>query len=136
VLPDAYPDRRYGARVVKLYPQIDRQKGTLRVEVQIERPDAYLWPDMSVRITFLKPVDAPAVLVPRGAVRDAEGGAFVWTLADGVVRRVSVGTGADYGGLVPGTRGRTREGRGGPRGPPRPHARPPRAPRAGGCIAA
>jgi multidrug efflux pump subunit AcrA (membrane-fusion protein) len=49
VVPDAYPDRKYAARVVKLYPQVDRQKGTLRVEVQIEKPDDFLWPDMSAR---------------------------------------------------------------------------------------
>ena len=30
---------------------VDRQRGTLRVEVQIERPDGLLWPDMSARIT-------------------------------------------------------------------------------------
>src|SRR5690606_14643821 len=53
VVPDAYPDRRYAAHVVKMYPQINRQKGTLKVEVGIEEPDAWLRPDMSVRIRFL-----------------------------------------------------------------------------------
>ena len=56
VVPDAYPDRRYAAHVVKLYPQVDKQKGTLRVEVQIEKLDENLWPDMSARITFLEPL--------------------------------------------------------------------------------
>ena len=35
VTPDAYPDAHYDAEVVKLYPQVDRQKGTLKVEVHI-----------------------------------------------------------------------------------------------------
>src|SRR5215813_3124727 len=52
IAPDAYPDRHYAARVVKLYPQINRQKGTLKVEVRILEPDAWLRPDMSVRVTF------------------------------------------------------------------------------------
>ena len=52
VVPDAYIDRRYRASVVKLYPQINRQKGTLKVEVKILEPDEKLRPDMSVRITF------------------------------------------------------------------------------------
>jgi hypothetical protein len=44
IAPDAYPDRRYAARVVKLYPQINRQKGTLKVEVRILEPDEWLRP--------------------------------------------------------------------------------------------
>jgi RND family efflux transporter MFP subunit len=101
LVPDAYPDRRYGAHVVKLYPQVDRQKGTLRVEVQIEKPDEFLWPDMSARITFTDPLPAaggrPGVLVPRGAIRGDAGAPFVWTVSDGRVRRVPVTLGKDFG---------------------------------------
>jgi RND family efflux transporter MFP subunit len=95
VVPDAYPDRRYAARVVKLYPQINRQKGTLKVEVGILEPDAWLRPDMSVRISFL--AEAPAagegdaatdvVLAPRAAVRGGEGEAFAWVVTEGRLRR-------------------------------------------------
>ena len=74
VIPDAFPDRRYAAEVVKLYPQVNRQKGTLKVEVRIVEPDDVLRPDMSVRIHFLaeaKPQAAgeAVVLVPRAALR-------------------------------------------------------------------
>src|SRR6185503_4909376 len=51
ITPDAYSDARYAAEVVKMYPQVDRQKGTLKVEVHVVQPDARLLPDMSVRIT-------------------------------------------------------------------------------------
>jgi RND family efflux transporter MFP subunit len=109
VLPDAYPDRRYVAKVVKLYPQVDRQKGTLRVEVQIERPDDHLWPDMSARIIFLEPVQAsdgrPAVLVPRSAVRADGGASYAWAVDDGHVRRVPLTLGADFGDQVQVTAG-------------------------------
>jgi RND family efflux transporter MFP subunit len=107
-IPDAYPDRRYAAHVVKLYPQIDRQKGTLRVEVQIEKPDEYLWPDMSARIIFLKAVEATsrgALLVPRGAVREAAGASFVWVIDGDVVRRTPVTLGGTYGDRVQVTAG-------------------------------
>jgi RND family efflux transporter MFP subunit len=108
VVPDAYPDRRYAAHVVKLYPQVDRQKGTLRVEVQIEEPDDFLWPDMSARITFLDEVPAAgsrAVLAPKSAVRSDGGGAFVWVVRDGRARRVGVATGKDFGEQVQVTSG-------------------------------
>jgi RND family efflux transporter MFP subunit len=89
VTPDAIPDSRYPATVVKLYPQVDRQKGTLKVEVRLDAPDVRLLPDMSARVAFLG--DAPAaadagaqVLVPAGALhRASDGRSFVWVVADG-----------------------------------------------------
>ena len=112
VVPDAYPARRYDAKVVKLYPQVDRQKGTLRVEVQIEKPDEFLWPDMSARITFLEPLapppnGGPAVLAPRAGVRDDRDTPFVWTVVDGHVRRTLVVLGKDFGDRVQITSGLT-----------------------------
>jgi RND family efflux transporter MFP subunit len=97
VTPDAYPDRTYAARVVKLYPQINRQKGTLKVEVKIAEPDEWLRPDMSVRIAFLaEPEPAAAagesgeggvVLAPRAAVRGGEAEPFAWVVTEGRLRR-------------------------------------------------
>ncbi len=107
VTPDAYPDARYPAEVVKLYPQVDRQKGTLRVEVHITQPDAKLLPDMSARVTFLadapSPGEAekPAVLVPLAALRrDAVGGNFVWVVAAGRAQKTPVETAGDVGDRV------------------------------------
>jgi HlyD family secretion protein len=109
MVPDAYPDRRYRAHVVKLYPQVDRQKGTLRIEVQVEEPDAFLWPDMSARITFLVPLQPadgrPGVLVPRPAVRGESGAPFAWVVADGRVRRVALTLGQEFGEQVQVTAG-------------------------------
>jgi len=93
IVPDAYPDRRYEASVVKLYPQINRQKGTLRVEVKILEPDVWLRPDMSVRVTFLSQRPATedgektSVLAPRVAVRRDDGEDYAWVVSEGRVRR-------------------------------------------------
>ena len=106
VTPDAYPDARYAAEVVKLYPQVDRQKGTLKIEVRILEPDGKLLPDMSARVTFLQPPEpgaaaAPAVLVPATAIqRDAQGDSFVWVVTDGRVRQQRIETGGDVGDKV------------------------------------
>jgi RND family efflux transporter MFP subunit len=106
VTPDAYPDERYDAKVVKLYPQVDRQKGTLKVEVHILEPDGKLLPDMSARVTFLQQPEAgkqdePAVLVPTAAVqRDDAGDSFVWVVNDGRVRKQRIETGGDVGDKV------------------------------------
>jgi RND family efflux transporter MFP subunit len=103
VTPDAYPDSAYDARVVKLYPQVDRQKGTLKVEVQIVAPDDKLLPDMSARVTFLSDPqprgDAkPTVLVPRPALRrDDQGNTFVWVINGEHAARTVVATAGDVG---------------------------------------
>src|SRR5262249_36986375 len=109
---DAYPDRRYAARVVKLYPQINRQKGTLKVEVRILEPDEWLRPDMSVRVTFFagEPAAggtaAPQVLAPREAVRLADEGDCAGVVAGGRVRRQALATtGAPDDGRVVVSRG-------------------------------
>src|SRR5207245_3054046 len=102
-------DARYAAEGVKLYPQVDRQKGTLKVEVHVLEPDARLLPDMSARITFLADpaaapeTERPAVLVPASALRrDAAGNTFVWVVRDGRARQAPV----EAAGAV-GDRGRT-----------------------------
>ncbi len=105
VVPDAYPDRAYAARVVKLYPQVNRQKGTLKIEVQIPHPDDKLLPDMSVRINFLaearpRTPGGAVVMIPRAALREDEHGRYVWVVADGRVRRQAVTIGAELGDQV------------------------------------
>jgi HlyD family secretion protein len=96
VTPDAYQDKRYAAEVVKLYPQINRQKGTLKVEVRIREPDEWLRPDMSVRISFLSKTEpmaagaseaTPVVLAPADAVRGEGPARFAWVVTDGHLRK-------------------------------------------------
>ena len=111
VVPDAYPQLRFAATVVKLYPQINRQKGTLKVEVRIEHPDAHLLPDMSVRVTFfvtavaVADAGAPLVIVPRAALRRGPNGAYVWTVVDERLVRKPVAVAAEAGEEVPVSRG-------------------------------
>ena len=105
VTPDAYPDARYPARVVKLYPQVDRQKGTLKVEVRILEPDARLLPDMSARVAFLpeasaEPATEPPVLVPSGAVHREGSVANVWVVREGRASRVRVELAGETGAQV------------------------------------
>jgi RND family efflux transporter MFP subunit len=109
VIPDAYPDKHYEAVVAKLYPQVDRQKGTLRVEVRIEEPDDALWPDMSIRITFLEALEPTPgrtpVLVPRRAVQGAGAEPFAWVVVGEHVRRTPLTLGRDFGDQVQVTSG-------------------------------
>ena len=95
VVPDAYADRRFEASLVKLYPKADRQKGTVKVEVQFNKPDLQIIkPEMSVKVSFLESqppaTQRPRITVPKGAVRIEEGETYVWTVRDGTVQRVGI----------------------------------------------
>ncbi|TMB58419.1 MAG: efflux RND transporter periplasmic adaptor subunit [Deltaproteobacteria bacterium] len=95
VAPDAYADRRFEASLVKLYPKADRQKGTVKVEVQFNKPDLQIIkPEMSVKVSFLESqppaTQRPRITVPKGAVRIEGGETYVWTVREGIVQRVGI----------------------------------------------
>jgi RND family efflux transporter MFP subunit len=107
VVPDAFPDRKYEAEVVKLYPQVNRQKGTLKVEVSIPEADEWLRPDTSVRIVFLEDAapaqagaDAAVVTAPRAAVRADAGASFAWVVTEGRLRKQALVLGRELGDQI------------------------------------
>jgi RND family efflux transporter MFP subunit len=102
VTPDSFPNSHYDAEVVKLYPQVNRQKGTLKVEVRLLERDEKLRPDSSVRVAFLAPDPEPAatggapaavITVPRAAVKDG----VVWVVTDKRLREQRVELGGERG---------------------------------------
>jgi RND family efflux transporter MFP subunit len=76
---DAYPDRPYRARLRQIVPTADRQKGSVKVKVQLLAPDARVLPEMSCRVVFLDPgrkvaEDAkPKVMIPAASVVEVDG---------------------------------------------------------------
>src|SRR6266436_3290717 len=92
---DSYPDKQFNAALVKVYPAADRQKGTVKVEVQFAKPDLQIIkPEMSVKVSFLEnqppAAKQPRITVPKGAVRSEEGETYVWTVREGSVQRVGI----------------------------------------------
>jgi multidrug efflux pump subunit AcrA (membrane-fusion protein) len=100
VVPDAYPEARFDARLVKIYPEADRQKATVRVEVQIVEPNlAMIKPEMRVKADFLKKrisgKEQSHLIVPTKAIEHEGSESYVWTIRDGTARRVSVVKGSE-----------------------------------------
>jgi len=54
VSPEAYPEKVYGGYVAEIAPEANRQKGTLQIKVQIEKPDHFLTPELNAKVEFLK----------------------------------------------------------------------------------
>ncbi len=101
VIPDSYPDQSYDARVVKIYPAADRQKGTVKIEVHILKPDLnVIKPELSVKVTFLagppKQQTSPLVVVPKKAVVGEGKDTVVWTVRDDHVTKVPVTLGREF----------------------------------------
>jgi RND family efflux transporter MFP subunit len=87
MIPDAYPDNPFAAQVVKIYPEADRQKGTVKVEVRILQPDLkIIKPEMSAKVTFQSIMTqttktaAPMVLVAKKAIVTEGSASSVWVV--------------------------------------------------------
>jgi HlyD family secretion protein len=93
---DAFKDRSYKGAIAEISPEANRQKATVQVKVQITNPDAYLRPEMNATVQFLandnkttshKQVGA---FVPTQALRDKDGGKFVFIVFNGKTLRRDV----------------------------------------------
>ena len=86
---DAYPDKPYKARLRQIVPTADRQKGSVKVKIEILDRDARILPEMSCRVVFLNPetkVDTeakPKVMVPAASVVEVDGKKGVLLVKDG-----------------------------------------------------
>jgi len=86
---DAYPDKPYKARLRQIVPTADRQKGSVKVKIEILGKDSRILPEMSCRVVFLNPeakVDAeakPKVMVPAASVVEVGGKKGVLLVRDG-----------------------------------------------------
>jgi RND family efflux transporter MFP subunit len=105
---DAYPDWRIPAQVITTVPSADRQKATVKVRIAFDQLDPRILPDMGVKVSFLAD-RAPAaetaatrarLLVPKAAVRSAEGREVVFVVHDGRVERRAVKAGTAEGDQV------------------------------------
>lgn len=101
VIPDSYPDQSYEAKVVKIYPAADRQKGTVKVEVHLLKPDlTIIKPELSVKVTFLagppKQQTSPLVVVPKKAIVGEGKDTVVWLLRDDRAIKTPVTLGREF----------------------------------------
>ncbi len=101
VIPDSYPDQSYDARVVKIYPAADRQKGTVKIEVHLLKPDlTIIKPELSVKVTFLaapaKQQTSPLVVVPKKAVVGEGRETTVWVIRNDHATKVPVILGREF----------------------------------------
>jgi len=102
---DAYPDHAYHGHLLQVIPTADRSKGTVKVKVAFEDPDAKILPEMSARVNFTEKPTAGRptkthVLVPKSAIAARGGSPGVWLVAEGKIAFRAVRPGPENQGQV------------------------------------
>jgi RND family efflux transporter MFP subunit len=104
---DAYPEWQIPAHVITTIPSADRQKATVKVRIGFEKMDGRILPDMGVKVSFLRDAPAagqapvaPAVMVPKAAVKSVDGKSVVFVLNEDRVERRAIKVGLESGDQV------------------------------------
>ncbi len=92
---DAYPGRRFAARVVEIAAAADPQTGTYEMKVSVDPAGARFVQGLVAKVTVSDPEAGSVAVVPVTSLLEADGGlATVFVVAKGnVARKVSVRTG-------------------------------------------
>ena len=105
---DAYQDWRIPAKVITTIPTADRAKNTVKVRIAFDALDPRILPDMGVKVSFLRDEPAgaaavqaaPRVLLPKAAIRTADGRSLIFVVKDDRVERRAISVGLDIGDQV------------------------------------
>jgi RND family efflux transporter MFP subunit len=105
---DAYPRDRFTGSIARSSDSIDPLSRTLRVEVDINNPQALLLPGAYVFVHLPLPADVQSLTIPSNALLFRQEGLRVGVIRDGRVQLVPISIGHDYGNTVEVTTGLTR----------------------------
>lgn len=103
---DAYPDHPYKAQLRQIVPTADRQKGSVKVKVELFNKDEKVLPEMSCRVYFQNPeslVDTDEkqkVMIPVSSVVESDGKKGVFLVEQDTVHFRSVTLGYTVGSQV------------------------------------
>ncbi len=97
---DAFPDRTFSGRVVRIGPSLDERTRALTIEAEVANPHNLLRPGMFARSGLIIEKNALAVMVPREAITTAAGLSKVFVIENGRVSERIVKTATTEGNLV------------------------------------
>jgi HlyD family secretion protein len=97
VSADAYPDRRFAARVAYVNPGVDALRGSVEVKLAVPEPPAYLLQDMTVSVDIEAEARSAVLTVAAEALRPGD---WVMAVRDGRTARQPVKIGARGAGRV------------------------------------
>ena len=99
-LADAYPGRPFEATLYYVAPAVDAQRATVEIRLRVDRPPAFLKPDMTVSVQMVTGRRESALLAPAEAVRGDGGRRWLLAVRDGRAVELPVKTGLAGVGVV------------------------------------
>jgi len=105
VAVDAFPNRTFSGRVVRIGPSLDEKTRALTVEAEVANPGNLLRPGMFAKSQLITAQNAPAVMIPQRAVVTTAGLSKVFVIENGKAVERIVKTGATDGDLIEITEG-------------------------------
>ncbi|MGH9766688.1 MAG: efflux RND transporter periplasmic adaptor subunit [Blastocatellia bacterium] len=100
VAVDAFPNRAFAGRVVRIGPSLDEKTRALTVEAEVANSGNLLRPGMFAKSQLITSHNAPAVMIPQRAVVTAAGLSKVFVIENGKAVERIVKTGATDGDLI------------------------------------
>ena len=100
VSADAYPTKRFAARLAYINPAVNATTGAVEVKLDVTAPPAALKQDMTVSVDIVVARRARALIVPLSAVHDADTAPWVLRLEGRHAVRRPVQLGLRSGGLA------------------------------------
>src|SRR6266545_304949 len=100
VTVDAFPNRTFTGRVVRIGPSLDEKTRALTVEAEVANSGNLLRPGMFAKSRLITSANAPAVMVPQRAVQPVAGLSKVFVIENGKAVERVVKTGATDGDLI------------------------------------
>lgn len=97
---DAFPNRTFAGRVVRIGPSLDEKTRALTVEAEVANSGNLLRPGMFAKSQLITSQNAPAVMIPQRAVVTAAGLSKVFVIDNGKAVERIVKTGATDGDLI------------------------------------
>ncbi|MCP9758478.1 efflux RND transporter periplasmic adaptor subunit [Aquitalea sp. S1-19] len=100
VAADAWPDALFSARLVRIAPQVDLERGTLEAILLPDTLPAFLTHNMTVSAEIVVARKAAALTVPAAAVFERGGKSWLWRVREGKAGQVAVVTGMVADGMA------------------------------------
>jgi membrane fusion protein, multidrug efflux system len=97
---DAFPNRAFAGRVVRIGPSLDEKTRALTVEAEVANPGNLLRPGMFAKSQLITSQNASAVMIPQRAVLTSAGLSKVFVIENGKAVERIIKTGATDGDLI------------------------------------
>lgn len=85
-----YPDRIFAGRISFIAPRVDEATRTFQVKARVANPEHLLSPGLFARVSVVTDVFENAVTVPWESVIQTEQETYLYTVQDGIARKVPV----------------------------------------------